>query len=83
MEHMEIYLQEEGGAGLMIPFIGLIIMLLYILMKKCVLKSSLNRKYYMIFFRLFSVPSTLNFLFSHQFFKDSLIYLFQFGIFLR
>ena len=83
MEHMEIYLQEEGGAGLMIPFIGLIIMLLYIFNEKELLKSSLNRKYYEIFFRLFSISVTLNFLFFHiSIFQRFSYLLFQFGIFL-
>lgn len=81
--HMEIYLGAEGGAGLMIPFVGLVVMLIYIFNEKKLLVNDITSDQYRIFFQFFSISVTLNFLFMQISIFQRFSYLFfQFGILL-
>jgi len=83
IEHMEIYLDEKGTAGFMIPVIGFFIMLIYIFNEKLYLVNEVQQLSYEFFFRLFSISVTLNFLFFQVSIFQRFSYLvFQFGILL-
>jgi transmembrane protein EpsG len=83
IEHMEIYLEETGTAGFMIPVIGFFIMIVYILNEKLLLQNGKFKSSYVFFFRLFSISITLNFLFFQVSIFQRFSYLFfQFGILL-
>lgn len=80
-EHLKIYLDDTGSAGLMVPFIGSLIMVLYIFNEKKLLSIEHNNKWYNLFFKLFAISVTLNFLFFQVSIFQRFSYLFfQFGI---
>lgn len=82
-QYLEIYLDESGSAGLMVPFIGLIIMLIYIFNEKKIFAVKRQYNWYELFFKLFAISVFLNFLFFQVSIFQRFAYLFfQFGILL-
>lgn len=83
MQYLQIYLDDSGNAGLMIPFIGSLIILLYIFNEKKLLSIENSHDWYNLFFKLFAISVTLNFLFFQVSIFQRFSYLFfQFGILL-
>ena len=83
MQYLQIYLDESGNAGLMIPFIGSVIMLIYIFNEKKLLAIKYDYNWVEFFFKFFAISVTLNFLFFQVSIFQRFAYLFfQFGIFL-
>ncbi|WP_456314081.1 EpsG family protein [Pseudomonas shirazensis] len=83
MQYLQIYLEEDGSAGLMIPFIGSLIIIIYIFNEKKLLAIKHDFNWYELFFKLFAISVTLNFLFFQVSIFQRFSYLFfQFGILL-
>lgn len=83
IEHMEIYLEETGTAGFMIPLMGFLVMFIYLLNEKKLSVEEQKKNVYQFFFRLFSISITLNFLlFQVSIFQRFSYLVFQFGILL-
>ncbi|MGM8362796.1 EpsG family protein [Flavobacterium sp. ARAG 55.4] len=83
LQYLQIYLDETGTAGLMIPLIGSLIMIIYVFNEKKLLLIEKNHIWYNMFFKLFAISVTLNFLFFQVSIFQRFSYLFfQFGILL-
>lgn len=79
-EHMQIYLNAEGGGGLVVTGIGLIIMCLYLVYHKHMQKNEFN---FPVYYRLTSMGAALNVLFIQASIFQRFSYLFfQFSIIL-
>lgn len=83
IQYLQIYLDESGNAGLMIPFIGAVIMVIYIFNEKKLLAINYDYNWVEYFFKFFAISVTLNFLFFQISIFQRFSYLFfQFGILL-